>query len=397
MSRRSARRKRARRTVRTGPAAPASEVSPEVREAAAPKAGRRGRLLVGIVAATAAAAVLLAYILVIRPARVRIRLPGSPSVNVLLITLDTTRADHLGCYGYASARTPALDGLARGGVRFARVYCPAPLTLPSHCSILTGLYPLKHGVHNNGHDLPSGVRTLAGILKERGYATAAFVSSFSVDSRFGLDRGFDVYDDQFQSELPVKSQNAERRAEATFARFDAWLDKNAGAKFFCWVHYYDPHLPYDPPSPYREEFAGRLYDGEVAYMDHYVGAVLDRLRDKGLLANTLVVVAGDHGEGFGDKVEVGHGIFLYEETLRVPLIFYHPGIFRRPRVVEGAVRLIDAAPTVLEVLGLKDEAAGLQGRSLIDRIGRSGRDGFVAFSKNPPRSRAVRIARPFPT
>jgi arylsulfatase A-like enzyme/Flp pilus assembly protein TadD len=332
--------------------------------------------LIGGIAGSAAAAGLLLYFLVIGPGRNRIRLPGAPSPNVLLITLDTTRADHLGCYGYRSAKTPSLDGLARDGIRFSRVYCPAPLTLPSHCSIMTGLYPLKHGVRNNGHDLPSGIKTLANILKGHGYATAAFVSSFSVDSRFGLNRGFDVYDDQFQSELPIKSQNAERPAEGTFARFSRWLDKNSGAKFFCWVHYYDPHLPYDPPSPYREEFGGRPYDGEIAYMDHYIGALLEGLKDKGILGNTLVVVAGDHGEGFGNKVEIGHGLFLYEETLRVPLIFYHPGIFRRPRVVEGSVRLVDAAPTILEILGLNAEAADMQGQSLIARIGSRSRDGL---------------------
>ncbi|MBN2207588.1 MAG: tetratricopeptide repeat protein, partial [Candidatus Aminicenantes bacterium] len=300
-----------------------------------------------------------------------VRLPDpSAGPNVLLVTLDTTRADRLGCYGYAAARTPALDGLARDGVRFARAYCPVPLTLPSHATILTGLYPVGHGVRNNGRALPADVPTLAAILKENGYETAAFVSAFSVDSRFGLDRGFDVYDDMLPSELPVKSQNAERRAEATFNRFSRWLDKRSGGRFFSWVHFYDPHLPYNPPEPYRQEFSGRLYDGEVAYMDHYVGAVLDRLRAKGLLETTLVVVAGDHGEGFGDKVEVGHGLFLYEETMLVPLILHHPGIFLRPRVVEGAVQLTDVAPTVLGILGLGADAAAMHGRSLIPRISR---------------------------
>jgi arylsulfatase A-like enzyme/tetratricopeptide (TPR) repeat protein len=288
--------------------------------------------------------------------------------NVLLITLDTTRPDHLGCYGYGLARTPRLDGLARDGIRFARVYCPAPLTLPSHSTILTGLYPATHGVRNNGHELAAKWRTLAGILKERGFATAAFVSSFSVDSRFGLGRGFDVYDDTFQPQAPLKGANAERRAEETFARFSRWLDKSAGDRFFAWVHYYDPHLPYDPPPPYRDETAGRPYDGEIAYMDHYVGAVLDALEAKGLLDKTLIVVAGDHGEGFGDKVETGHGIFLYEETLRVPLLLRDPAAFPRPRVVEDSVRLVDVAPTILETLGLKAEAAGMEGQSLLPRV-----------------------------
>jgi arylsulfatase A-like enzyme/tetratricopeptide (TPR) repeat protein len=311
---------------------------------------------------------ILAYFLVIRPGGGSVKLSGAPTYNILLITLDTTRADHLGCYGYPQAKTPYLDGLARGGVRFSRAYCPAPLTLPSHCSIMSGLHPVAHGVRNNGHYLPQGIRTLAEIMKGQGYSTSAFVSSFSVDSRFGIGRGFDVYDDTFQSQLPLKSQNAERQAGETFARFSRWLDSNGQNRFFTWVHYFDPHLPYDPPPPYSEEFSGHPYDGEIAYMDQYVGALLERLKEKGILDKTIIVVAGDHGEGLGDKVEAGHGLFLYEETLRVPLIFYNPRIFPRSQVVESAVRLVDVAPTILEMIGLKGEAKGMQGRSLIDWI-----------------------------
>ena len=306
--------------------------------------------------------------LLIGPGRDLFRPKAAAALNVLLITLDTTRADHLGCYGYDLAKTPHLDEMARQGVRFARAYCPAPLTLPSHSSIMTGLLPATHGVRNNGHDLAVKWRTLAGILKEYGFATAAFVSSFSVDSRFGIGRGFDVYDDTFQPQAPLKGANAERRAEETFARFSRWLDKASQERFFAWVHYYDPHLPYDPPSPYREGSPGRPYDGEIAYMDHYVGAVLQALEAKGLSDKTLVVVAGDHGEGLGDKVETGHGIFLYEETLRVPLLFHNAKIFPKPLIVEGAVRLVDVAPTVLDVLGLGAAAAGMEGRSLLPWI-----------------------------
>ncbi|MCX6564321.1 MAG: tetratricopeptide repeat protein, partial [Candidatus Aminicenantes bacterium] len=221
---------------------------------------------------------------------------------------------------------------------------------------------------NNGHELRRGIKTLAEIMNGRGYSTAAFVSAFSVDSRFGLNRGFGVYDDTFQSQLPLKSENAERRAEETFARFSGWLENNGQNKFFVWIHYYDPHLPYDPPSPYAEGSGGHPYDGEIAYMDHYVGAVLARLKEKGILEKTLIVVAGDHGEGLGDKVETGHGIFIYEETLRVPLIFYNRRIFPRSQVIESVVRLVDVAPTILDVAGLSGEAAGMQGQSLIDWI-----------------------------
>jgi tetratricopeptide (TPR) repeat protein len=315
---------------------------------------------------------LLAYALLFRSGRGGVDLAAASSHNVLLITLDTTRADHLGCYGYAQARTPRLDALAREGVRFARAYAPAPLTLPAHASIMSGLYPVAHGVHNNGHDLPAGIATLAGILKAKGFVTAAFVSSFSVDSRFGLDRGFDVYDDTFEAEQPLKGANAERRAERTFARFSAWLAGIGSERFFAWVHYYDPHLPYDPPAPFRQ---GHPYDGEIAYMDRYVGAVLDLLEERGLLGKTLVVAAGDHGEGLGDKVEMGHGVFLYEETLRVPLILRDPAVFRTPRTVESAVRLVDVAPTVLDTIGLGREAAAMQGLSLVPWLrGRPGRD-----------------------
>jgi tetratricopeptide (TPR) repeat protein len=315
---------------------------------------------------------LLAYALLVRSGRGAVDLEAGRPHNVVLITLDTTRADHLGCYGYASARTPRLDALAASGVRFVRAYAPAPLTLPSHASILSGLYPVAHGVHNNGHDLPAGIATLATILKAKGFATAAFVSSFSVDSRFGLGRGFDVYDDTFDADQPLKGANAERRAVQTFARFSHWLAGIGSERFFAWVHYYDPHMPYDPPPPFRQ---GHPYDGEIAYMDHYVGAILDLLEERGLLDRTLIVAAGDHGEGLGDKVEEGHGIFLYEETLRVPLILSDPAVFRTARTVESAVRLVDVAPTILETVGLGREAAGMQGQSLVPWLkGRPGRD-----------------------
>jgi arylsulfatase A-like enzyme/Tfp pilus assembly protein PilF len=337
---------------------------------ARPRPAKLGSWL-GLAIALAAAA----YLFLSRHGGGTVDLEAASSHNVLLLTLDTTRADRLGCYGYAEAGTPFLDSLAGEGVRFASAYAPAPLTLPSHATILTGLYPVAHGVRNNGHDLGPLVGTLAQILKVQGFSTAAFVSSFSVDSRFGLDRGFDVYDDTFEASQPLKGANAERRAEATFARFERWLAGRGEGRFFAWVHYYDPHLPYDPPSPFREQAPGRPYDGEIAYMDRYVGAVRDALVERGLFDETLIVVAGDHGEGLGDKVERGHGIFLYEETVRVPLVFHDRKAFPRPLVVESAVRLVDVAPTILEILGLEREAAGMQGRSLVSWIrGRSKED-----------------------
>jgi len=326
---------------------------------------RRKRSFVPLAAGLGVLALLAAFVVfVLRPGAGRTAQPAADSLNVLLITLDTTRADRLGSYGYAGAKTPRLDALAGEGIRFARAYAPAPLTLPAHATILSGLYPAAHGVRNNGRELDPKVRTLTEILKGHGFATAAFVSSFSVDSRFGLGRGFDVYEDTFQAAAPLKGANSERRAEETFALFSRWFDGASQGRFFAWVHYYDPHLPYDPPSPYQEEFGDRPYDGEIAYMDRFVGAVLDRLEEKGVAGRTLVVVAGDHGEGLGDKVETGHGIFLYEETVRVPFIVRNPGAFPRPRTVGSAVRLVDVAPTVLATLGLAGEANAMQGRDL---------------------------------
>lgn len=289
-------------------------------------------------------------------------------LNVLLITLDTTRADRLGCYGYPKAKTPNLDALAQNGIRFANTYAPAPLTLPSHCSIMTGMYPQAHQVHNNGtYTLAPDKLTLAKILKDKGFQTAAFVASFSVDSRFGLDQGFDLYDDNFQESTPFKALNAERKAEQVYAVFSPWFDKLQDKPFFCWLHFFDPHLPYNPPSPYREQFADSPYDGELAYMDYIIGLVMRRLKDKNILGRTVIVVAGDHGEGFGEKGESGHGVFLYDNTMKVPLIFYAENHLPPQRVVPARVRLIDIMPTVLDILGLP-RPESVQGTSLVPYI-----------------------------
>jgi len=296
-------------------------------------------------------------------------------LNVLLVTLDTTRADRLGCYGYSRGKTPNLDALAAAGVLFQNVYAQVPLTLPSHCSIMTGTTPLSHGVHNNGSYVLAPERTtLAEMLKARGYLTAAFVASFSVDSRFGLDQGFDLYDDNFLPGLPMKPVNSERRADAVAALFTAWLDGLTGEPFFAWVHFFDPHLPYRPPAPYDAEFSSNPYDGEIAFMDEAVGTVIGKLRQKNLLERTLVVLAGDHGEAFGEKVEMGHGVFLYDRTLKVPLILCAPGRLPEGRVVPSRVRLTDIVPTVLDMVKTP-VPNDVEGQSLIPLIDRGkGRD-----------------------
>ncbi len=304
------------------------------------------------------------------PAAEAVAVPAGPRLNVVLITLDTTRADRLGCYGYKDAVTPNLDAIARNGVRFAKAYAPVPLTLPSHASIMTGRNPYAHGVHNNGsYALPDSTPTLARALKSRGYRTAAFTASFSVDSRFGLDGGFDLYDDDIQPGSPFKSANGERRAEQVLQLFEPWFEKAAASPdpFFAWIHFFDPHLPYNPPSPMREELAGRPYDGEIAYMDLILGQVMLRLKARGLLGRTLVVVAGDHGESFGEKGEWGHGVFLYEPAVHVPLLIYSDGRLPAGKVVDSRVRLIDIFPTVLDILGIP-APEGIQGQSLLPYI-----------------------------
>ncbi len=290
-------------------------------------------------------------------------------INVLLITLDTTRADRLGAYGCAQARTPAMDALAAEGVRFAHAQSPVPLTLPAHASIMTGAYPTFHGLRNNGsYFLPPQAETLAEVLKARGYRTAAFVSSFILDSRFGLDQGFDVYSDRMDTVGGVKDLQSERPAGGVFADFDAWLGTaGGGAPFFCWLHFYDPHLPYAPPEPFKSDPSLEPYDGEVANVDLNVGRVFERLRSLDLYDGTLIVVAGDHGEGFGEHGESGHGIFCYQETLAVPLLMRIPG--RRPAaaVIDDTVDLVDIMPTVLTAVGAPPPSY-IQGISLLPLI-----------------------------
>jgi arylsulfatase A-like enzyme len=289
-------------------------------------------------------------------------------LNVLLITIDTVRADRLGCYGYAGAGTPNLDRLAAEGVRFANAYAQVPLTLPSHCSIMTGTYPVDHFVHNNGsYSLGPDLPTLAALLKGEGFRTAAFIASFTLDSRFGLARGFDRYDDDVQGGEALKSFRSERDAGAVLAALAPWLEENSGERFFGWAHFFDPHLPYAPPPPFDAEYGNRKYDGEIAYVDHVIGRLLEQLKDKGLLDRTLIVVAGDHGEALGEKKEIDHGLFLYDGTLKVPLIARCGKALPAGLVVPSRVRLIDIMPTILDILGMP-VPPGVRGMSLLPYV-----------------------------
>ena len=269
--------------------------------------------------------------------------------NLLLITLDTTRADRLGCYGDKNARTPALDALASRGMVFEDAQAQVPLTLPSHASIMTGRYPREFGVRNNNQKaLGTTHPTLASIFKQYGYRTAAFVASFVLDSRFGLDRGFDVYDDEMGNKsLDVQPLDWEQPANVIADHAIAWLEAGKNRPFFCWVHFYDPHDPHRPPEGFPQ-----TYDGEIAFMDTQIKRISDWLDASGQKDRTLVVVVGDHGESFGEHDEEGHGAYLYQSTLHVPLLLVHPSLVAGGKRVPGPVGIIDIFPTVLDLFGL---------------------------------------------
>jgi arylsulfatase A-like enzyme/Flp pilus assembly protein TadD len=269
--------------------------------------------------------------------------------SVVLVTLDTTRPDHLGSYGAANAQTPRLDELARSGARFEQALSPVPLTLPAHASLLTGRVPRRHGVRDNaGFRLDPGVPLLTDRLGAAGYATAAFVSAAVLDRDGGLARGFTIYDDNVRVGDRRAFDYQERAASQTV---DALLPRLPALKapFFLWIHFYDPHLPYVPPEPYASRFKSRPYDGEIAFMDAQLGRVLDAL--KRLKTPMYVAVAGDHGESLGEHGEDGHGVFLYQATQHVPLILAGPRI-PAGTVVSRAVGLVDVAPTILDLLRL---------------------------------------------
>jgi arylsulfatase A-like enzyme/tetratricopeptide (TPR) repeat protein len=300
--------------------------------------------------------------------------------NVLLITLDTTRADHLPVYGYKNVKTPGLDRLAESSVIFEDAIAHVPLTLPSHTSILTGQLPIGHGVRDNeGYLVDPKVTSLAAILKGGGYATAAFVSAFVLDSRFGLNQGFDSYFDHFDAYREVNRDEIQRSAEETEAEVEKWLPANKDKPFFCWVHFYDPHDPYEPPEPYASTYASNRYDGEIAYMDRSVGQLLAKLDDLGLTDRTLVIVTGDHGEGLGEHDESTHAMLLYSTTLRVPLLMRVPGGAQKR--VPGIVQHIDLAPTILDLLGFPPSSA-MQGSTLVPLVNGTETTRRAAYSES---------------
>ena len=288
--------------------------------------------------------------------------------NVLIVSIDTLRADHVGAYGHAGAQTPALDGLAARGLRFAQASTVMPLTLPAHTSLMTGEFPARHGVRDNGgFYLAEEHETLAETLKKRGYRTGAFVASFVLDSRWGLAQGFDEYFDDFDlsGSATAALDEIQRPGQEVVDRALQWLGREASQPFFAWVHLYDPHTPYAAPEPFQAAFPRSIegaYDAEIAYADQQVGRLIAHLFATAQISQTLVVVLGDHGEALGAHQEPTHGFFLYDEVLHIPLILAGPGLPRR--VVPDQVRIVDVMPTVLDLLGVPIPSP-VQGTTLV--------------------------------
>ncbi len=291
--------------------------------------------------------------------------PSQKIRNVLLISMDATRADVLSCYGFKHNTTPNIDALAREGILFERTYAPLSLTLPSHCTMLTGAIPPYHRVHdNNGYKLNDSNVTLAEILKDNGFVTSAIIGSIILDSKYGMDQGFDSYDDNFQKERsPIFIP--ERQAEETERIARQWLDEHQKEHMFLFLHFYDPHRSYDAPEPYKNMFLKKpyppegsidylqgTYAGEVAYTDNCIKGIIDKLKQLGLYDSTLVIITADHGEMFYQHEEVTHGYYIYEGNVRIPLVFKVPGV-SAPRRIEKTVGLTDIVPTVCSLLGIK--------------------------------------------
>jgi arylsulfatase A-like enzyme/Flp pilus assembly protein TadD len=353
---------------------------------------KRTNLVVGISVAVAVVVILVVIALTDKSSFPAIgRAPQKPDLsgaNVLLITLDTTRADRIGCYGYAPAETPRLDALAAEGVLFEQVVTPTAFTLPAHSSIMTGLYPPFHGMRLNGGAALADVHTtMAERLTAAGYRCGAVMAAFVLDQRWGLSQGFEVFDDDFEMAPDQKLDLAgvQRRADRVVDLGLQWLEQPDERPFFAWLHLYDPHIPYDPPEPFGSRFGGRglsgLYDGEIAFTDLHVGRILDWLADRGLAESTLVVVVGDHGEALGEHGETEHGYYIYDATVTVPLIVRVPGSNLEGVRVPAQVRTIDVLPTVLDLVGV-DPPQPMHGRSLVPLMLEPDGPGIDAYSES---------------
>jgi len=300
----------------------------------------------------------------------RKREPQAPR-NVILITIDTLRADHLGCYGYGRAQTPNIDDWANQGVLFRNATTTTPLTLPAHSSIMTGAYPISHGVRDNvGFYLDDKWMTLAETMKNNGFQTGGFISAFVLDRRWGIAQGFQEYFDHFElSKYKAVSLDAvQRRGDETLDHALKWIDKVKDQRFFSWIHFYDPHTPYDPPDPYRKPWANEmygLYDGEIAYTDHLIGELKAYLKAHNLDSTTAIVLMADHGESLGEHDETGHGFFIYDATTHIPMIVVVPG--RKHLDIRDQVRSIDVYPTICSLVQVQPPKT-VEGKSLLPLI-----------------------------
>ena len=311
-----------------------------------------------LVAAALVLALVVAAVLALRRSSVAPAWLGSGGArNLLVVTLDTLRADHVGSYGYAAARTPRLDALAARGLRFARAATVVPLTLPAHSSLFTGTFPGRHGVRDNGgYYLAEEQETLAEILRPRGYRAGGFISAFVLDSRWGIDQGFERYFDDFdlsRFEKQAGMDAIQRPGNETVDEALRWLGAERERPFFLWVHLYDAHTPYAAPREYAALFPRTLagaYDAEIAFADAQLGRLIDALDADGRLGRTVVAVLGDHGEMLGEHGEQTHGFFVYDAAVRIPLVVAAPGV--APRVVKDQVRIVDVMPTLLELVGI---------------------------------------------
>ncbi|HEX7424989.1 MAG TPA: sulfatase-like hydrolase/transferase [Terriglobales bacterium] len=317
--------------------------------------------------------VVLAVVSVSAQSRATSRPAQHPAArpNVVLITIDTLRPDHLHCYGYDKIQTPNIDSIAADGVRFEGAFTPIPITLPSHSVILTGTYPMMSGMHDfSGNNLSPEQPTLATVLRARGYDTGAVIAAAVLDRRFGLNRGFDFYYDHFDfSRLAETNLDLmERPANQVIDQALAWLTRPRRRPFFLWVHLYDPHHPYKPPAPFDEQYKSNLYDGEIAFTDTQLGRLLLYLKEHGLYNQTLLVVSGDHGEGLGEHGEKTHGFFIYNSTLHVPLIIKLPQWEKAARKVQSdQVSLVDLMPTMLGLL-TAPVPPEVQGKNLAEKL-----------------------------
>lgn len=330
--------------------------------------------IIGIAGLTAVLILLGIFILIPRISRddfARLRSRGD--LNVILITVDTLRADRIGCYGFRQVKTPTMDLFAVRGVKFNHCISQTPLTLPSHTTLMTGTYPLYHGVRDNGGFLvPPQLDTLAEVFKQADYQTAAFVASYVLDSKWGLNQGFDFYFDRFDLSKykSISLGNVQRRGDEVMDEALSWLDSHKANKFFTWIHLYDPHTPYDPPSPFREQYSKRPYLGEIAFADSQLGRLWGYLETNGLVKNTVLVFAADHGESLSEHKESTHGFFVYQATVHVPLIVVTPLPKYQGLSRDSVVSLVDVMPTILEMAGLPLPSR-IQGKSLIPLIAKN--------------------------